>query len=39
MADFAIVTFDSLAVSVKYAPDWPQRVPLVAPLAPKGSRS
>jgi len=35
MADFAIVTLDSLAVSVKYQPDWPKRVPLVAPLAPE----
>ena len=26
MADFAIVTLDSLAVSVKYQPDWPKRV-------------
>ena len=35
MADFAIVTFDTLAVGAKYAPDWPQRVPLVARLAPE----
>jgi hypothetical protein len=35
MADFAIVTVDSLAVSVKYQPDWPKKVPLVAPLAPE----
>jgi TRAP-type uncharacterized transport system substrate-binding protein len=35
MADFAIVTLDSLAVSVKYQPDWPKRVPLVAALAPE----
>ena len=35
LADFAIVTFDTLAVGVKYAPDWPQRVPLVARLAPE----
>lgn len=35
MADFAIVTLDSLAVSVKYQPDWPKKVPLVAPLAPE----
>ena len=35
MADFAIVTLDSLAVSVKYQPDWPKRVLLVAPLAPE----
>ncbi|MGO9423436.1 TAXI family TRAP transporter solute-binding subunit [Roseiarcus sp.] len=35
MAEFAIVTLDSLAVSVKYQPDWPKRVPLVAPLAPE----
>jgi len=35
MADFAVVTLDSLAVSVKYQPDWPKRVPLVAPLAPE----
>ena len=35
MADFAIVTFDTLAVGVKYAPDWPQRAPLVARLAPE----
>jgi TRAP-type uncharacterized transport system substrate-binding protein len=33
MADFAIVTIDSLAVSVKYQPDWPKKVPLVARLA------
>ena len=33
MADFAIVTFDTLTVGVKYAPDWPQRAPLVARLA------
>ncbi len=32
MADFAIVTLDSLAVSIKYQPDWPKKVPLVAPL-------
>ena len=35
MADFAIVTLDSLGVSVKYQPDWPKRVVLVAPLAPE----
>jgi hypothetical protein len=35
LADFAIVTFDTLAVGVKYAPDWPQHVPLVARLAPE----
>ncbi len=35
MADFAVVTLDSLAVSVKYQPDWPKRVALVAPLAPE----
>jgi TRAP-type uncharacterized transport system substrate-binding protein len=35
MADFAIVTLDSLAVSVRYQPDWPKRVLLVAPLAPE----
>ena len=35
MADFAIVTLDSLEVSVKYQPDWGKRVPLVAPLAPE----
>jgi TRAP-type uncharacterized transport system substrate-binding protein len=35
MADFAVVTLDSLAVSVKYQPDWPKRVPLVAALAPE----
>ncbi len=35
MADFAIVTVDSLAISVKYQPDWPKRVPLVAPLSPE----
>ena len=35
MADFAIVTLDSLEVSVKYQPDWAKRVPLVAPLAPE----
>ena len=35
MADFAIVTLDSLAVSVKYQPDWGKRVPVVAPLAPE----
>lgn len=35
MADFAIVTLNSLAVSVKYQPDWPKRVLLVAPLAPE----
>jgi branched-chain amino acid transport system substrate-binding protein len=35
MADFAIVTFDALSVGVKYAPDWPQRAPLVARLAPE----
>ncbi len=35
MADFAIVTLDSLAVSVKYQSDWSKRVPLVAPLAPE----
>ncbi len=33
MADFAIVTFDTLTVGMKYAPDWPQRAPLVARLA------
>ncbi len=35
MADFAIVTLDSLAVSVRYQPDWPKRVLLVAPLTPE----
>ncbi len=35
LADFAIVTFDTLAVGVKYAPDWPQRAPIVARLAPE----
>jgi len=35
MADFAIVTLDSLAVSVKYQPDWPKRTPLVATLSPE----
>ena len=35
LADFAIVTRDSLEVSVKYQPDWGKRVPLVAPLAPE----
>ncbi len=35
MADFAIVTLDSLAISVKYQPDWPKRVALVAPLPPE----
>ena len=35
MADFAIVTLDSLGVSLKYQPDWPKRVALVAPLAPE----
>jgi TRAP-type uncharacterized transport system substrate-binding protein len=35
LADFAIVPFDTLAVGVKYAPDWPQRVPIVARLAPE----
>ena len=35
LADFAIVTFDTLAVGVKYAPDWPQRAPVVARLAPE----
>ena len=35
MADFAIVTFDTLSVGAKYSPDWPQRAPLVARLAPE----
>lgn len=35
LADFAIVSFDTLAVGVKYAPDWPQRAPIVARLAPE----
>ncbi len=35
LADFAIVTFDTLAVGVKYAPDWPQRAPIVTRLAPE----
>ena len=35
MADFAIVTFNSLAVGAKYQPDWPKRAPLVARLAPE----
>ena len=35
LADFAIVPFDTLAVGAKYAPDWPQRAPLVALLAPE----
>ena len=35
MADFAIVTFDTLAVGVKYQPDWPKRAPLVARLTPE----
>ncbi len=35
MADFAIVTLDTLIVGVKYAPDWPQRAPIVARLAPE----
>lgn len=35
MADFAVVTLDSLAISVKYQPDWPKRVPLIAALAPE----
>jgi TRAP-type uncharacterized transport system substrate-binding protein len=35
MADFAIVTLDTLAVGVKYQPDWPKRAPLVARLAPE----
>lgn len=35
LADFAIVTFDTLAVGIKYAPDWPQRAPVVARLAPE----
>ncbi len=35
MADFAVVTLDSLEVSVKYQPDWGKRVPLIAPLAPE----
>ena len=35
MADFAIVTFDTLIVGDKYAPDWPQRAPLVSRLAPE----
>jgi TRAP-type uncharacterized transport system substrate-binding protein len=35
MADFAIATLDSLAVSVKYQPDWPKRAPLVATLSPE----
>jgi hypothetical protein len=35
MADFAIVSLDTLIVGVKYAPDWPQRAPLVSRLAPE----
>jgi NMT1-like family len=35
LADFAIVPFDTLAVGVKSAPDWPERVPIVARLAPE----
>lgn len=35
LADFAIVPFDTLTAGVKYAPDWPQRVPIVARLAPE----
>ena len=35
MADFAIVTFDTLALGAKYQPDWPKRAPLVARLAPE----
>ncbi len=35
LADFAIVPFDTLSVGAKYAPDWPQRAPIVARLAPE----
>ena len=35
MADFAIVTFDTLGVGAKSQPDWPNRAPLVAQLAPE----
>ncbi len=35
MADFAVVTLDTLVVGVKYDPDWPKRLPLVARLAPE----
>jgi TRAP-type uncharacterized transport system substrate-binding protein len=35
LADFAIVPVETLAVGVKYAPDWPQRAPVVARLAPE----
>jgi TRAP-type uncharacterized transport system substrate-binding protein len=35
LADFAIVPADTLAVGVKYAPDWPQRAPVVVRLAPE----
>lgn len=35
MADFAIVTLDSLLASAKSDPDWPKRAPLVVRLAPE----
>ena len=35
MADFAIVTLDTLVVGVKYEPDWPKRAPMVARLSPE----
>ena len=35
MADFAIVTLDSLVVSASIDPEWPKRAPLVARLAPE----
>ncbi len=35
MADFAVVTLDTLVVGVKYDPDWPKRAPMVARLSPE----
>ena len=35
MADFAVVTLDSLLSSAKMDPDWPKRSPLVVRLAPE----
>jgi hypothetical protein len=35
MADFAIVSLDSLLASAKSDPDWPKRAPLVVRLAPE----
>lgn len=35
MSDFAVVTLDTLAIGVKYDPDWPKHIAVVAKLAPE----